>query len=403
MQNVMQSAAQPLNMSRGLVFILAMTCGICAGSNYYNQPLIYSIAHALGVSPDQAALVIVIGQLSYAVGLFLLVPLGDFFEKRRYIVLLMLCTGFSQIGISFSPNLSALYVLTFMSTFFSVSTQVLVPFAAGLVSVQQSPRIVGTLMSGLFMGILLARSVAGLISTLWSWHAVYLLSGGLILIFAIVVWFRLPEAHRSGQIKLWQIYVSLFTLATHEPHLIRRGIVGGIGFGILALIFTTMTFLLANAPYYFNDFQIGVFGVVGLAGVFATHWAGKKIAKKQENLTALLSLILLIAAWFPLFFAQKSLILYASGVILAYFGLSALHVLNQNLVYRISLQARSRINSIYMTLYFAGAALGSLMAVYAWKHWGWTACASIGLGMAILSFMIDRYDFYIMKRSADCD
>lgn len=92
------------------------------------------------------------------------------------------------------------------------------------------------------MGILLARSVAGLISTLWSWHAVYLLSGGLILIFAIVVWFRLPEAHRSGQIKLWQIYVSLFTLATHEPHLIRRGIVGGIGFGILALIFTTMTF-----------------------------------------------------------------------------------------------------------------------------------------------------------------
>ena len=86
MQNVMQSAAQPLNMSRGLVFILAMTCGICAGSNYYNQPLIYSIAHALGVSPDQAALVIVIGQLSYAVGLFLLVPLGDFFEKRRYIV-----------------------------------------------------------------------------------------------------------------------------------------------------------------------------------------------------------------------------------------------------------------------------------------------------------------------------
>ncbi|WP_288419727.1 MFS transporter [uncultured Acinetobacter sp.] len=403
MQNVMQSAAQPLNMSRGLVFILAMTCGICAGSNYYNQPLIYSIAHALGVSPDQAALVIVIGQLSYAVGLFLLVPLGDFFEKRRYIVLLMFCTGFSQIGISFSPNLSVLYVLTFMSTFFSVSTQVLVPFAAGLVSTQQSPRIVGALMSGLFMGILLARSVAGLISTLWSWHAVYLLSGGLILIFAIVVWFRLPEAHRSGQIKLWQIYVSLFTLATHEPHLIRRGIVGGIGFGILALIFTTMTFLLANAPYYFNDFQIGVFGVVGLAGVFATHWAGKKIAKKQENLTALLSLILLIAAWFPLFFAQKSLILYASGVILAYFGLSALHVLNQNLVYRISLQARSRINSIYMTLYFAGAALGSLMAVYAWKHWGWTACTSIGLGMAILSFIIDRYDFYVMKRSAECD
>ncbi len=176
---------------------------------------------------------------------------------------------------------------------------------------------------------------------------------------------------------------------------------GGIGFGILALIFTTMTFLLANAPYHFNDFQIGLFGIVGLAGVFATPWAGKKIAHQQENITALISLSLLILAWIPLFFAQKFLILYAVGVILAYFGLSALHVLNQNLVYRISAQARSRINSIYMTLYFGGAALGSFIAVYTWKHSGWIACASIGLGMAIISFVIDRYDFYKMRQPHD--
>lgn len=142
--------------------------------------------------------------------------------------------------------------------------------------------------------------------------------------------------------------------------------------------------------------------MVGLAGVFATHWAGKKLPKTRK-FNRIAQFDLNYSSMVSIIFRPKSLILYASGVILAYFGLSALHVLNQNLVYRISLQARSRINSIYMTLYFAGAALGSLMAVYAWKHWGWTACASIGLGMAILSFMIDRYDFYIMKRSADCD
>ena len=339
MTKIVQSSNQPIMMSTGLVFILAVTCGICAGSNYYNQPLIYSIAQALSIYVDQAALVIVIGQLSYAAGLCLLVPLGDFFEKRTYITLLMVCTGLAQIGLSFSFNLSSLYICTFLATFFSVATQVLVPFTAGLVHSKQSPQVVGTLMSGLFMGILLARSIAGLLSTLWSWHIVYLLSGFIILLFAALIWFKLPLSKKSHSLSVAQIYFSLFKLAVHESHLIRRGIIGGIGFGILALIFTTMTFILANAPYYFNDFQIGLFGIVGLAGVFATPWAGRKIAFHQENITALISLTLLIFSWIPLFFAKKFIVLYAIGVVMAYFGLSALHVLNQNLIYRISVEA----------------------------------------------------------------
>lgn len=386
-------------LSKSFIFIMAMACGICAGSNYYNQPLIYSIAEALQVNAEQVALTIVIGQLSYAVGLFILVPLGDFFEKRSYICLLMCCTGFAQIGLSLSQSLPVLYGFTFLATFFSITTQVLVPFAAGLASPQKSPQIVGTLMSGLFLGILLARSIAGLLSTIWSWHAVYLLSGMVILAFAVVMWLKLPVARKSHQLTVLQIYRSLFTLAVDQPHLIRRGLAGGIGFGILALIFTTMTFILANAPYHFNDFQIGLFGIVGLAGVFATPWAGKQIAKGLENKVALICMWLLVLAWIPLFFAQQSLLAYAGGVILAYFGLSAFHVLNQNLVYRISAQARSRINSIYMTLYFGGAALGSLVAVYTWKHWGWSVCVAVGLAMAILSFIIDRIDFYVMKKT----
>lgn len=386
-------------LSKSFIFIMAMACGICAGSNYYNQPLIYSIAEALQVNAEQVALTIVIGQLSYAVGLFILVPLGDFFEKRSYICLLMCCTGFAQIGLSLSQSLPVLYGFTFLATFFSITTQVLVPFAAGLASPQKSPQIVGTLMSGLFLGILLARSIAGLLSTVWSWHAVYLLSGIVILAFAVVMWLKLPVARKSHQLTVLQIYRSLFTLAVDQPHLIRRGLAGGIGFGILALIFTTMTFILANAPYHFNDFQIGLFGIVGLAGVFATPWAGKQIAKGLENKVALICMWLLVLAWIPLFFAQQSLLAYAGGVVLAYFGLSAFHVLNQNLVYRISAQARSRINSIYMTLYFGGAALGSLVAVYTWKHWGWSVCVAVGLAMAILSFIIDRIDFYAMKKT----
>ncbi|OJU63799.1 MAG: MFS transporter, partial [Acinetobacter sp. 39-4] len=288
-------------LSKSFIFIMAVTCGICAGSNYYNQPLIYSIAQALQVSAEQVAFTIVIGQLSYAVGLFILVPLGDFFEKRRYICVLMCCTGFAQVGLSFSQSLPVLYGFTFLATFFSIATQVLVPFASGLASPEKSPQIVGTLMSGLFLGILLARSVAGLLSTIWSWHAIYLLSGLLILAFAVVMWSKLPDARKSHQLTVLQIYRSLFSLAMHQPHLLRRGLAGGIGFGILALIFTTMTFILANEPYHFNDFQIGLFGIVGLAGVFATPWAGKQIAAGGENRVALICMWLLIIAWIPLY------------------------------------------------------------------------------------------------------
>lgn len=156
-------------------------------------------------------------------------------------------------------------------------------------------------MSGLFLGILLARSIAGLLSTVWSWHAVYLISGIVILVFAWVMWVKLPVARKSHQLNILQIYGSLFSLAVHQPHLLRRGFAGGIGFGILALIFTTMTFILANEPYHFNDFQIGLFGIVGLAGVFATPWAGKKIAAGLENRIALVCMALLMSAWIPLF------------------------------------------------------------------------------------------------------
>ena len=125
----MEKIVQPDTMhilSKSFIFIMAMACGICAGSNYYNQPLIYSIAEALQVNAEQVALTIVIGQLSYAVGLFILVPLGDFFEKRSYICLLMCCTGFAQIGLSLSQSLPVLYGFTFLATFFSITTQVLV-------------------------------------------------------------------------------------------------------------------------------------------------------------------------------------------------------------------------------------------------------------------------------------
>lgn len=385
----MSAQGQP---SRRFMFMMAMTCALCAGCNYFNQPLIYSIAQDLNISVAQSGWTVVLTQIGYAAGLFLFVPLGDLFEKRLYICSLMLCTGLALIGLSASSNLQMLYGFTLLASFCSITTQILIPFAANLSQREKSAEVVGLLMSGVLVGILFARTVAGLISTLWSWHAVYLFSGCSILLLSIAMWFQLPASKNQLQMSIFQIYQSLFTFAKTEPMLMRRSLIGGLGFGMLSIIFTTMTFILAEAPYYFNDFQIGLMGIVGVVGIWSSQWTGKMIGRHREKWLAHLATCGLTLAWIPLFFAQYSLWLYIIGLIIAYFGISSLHVLNQNLVYRLSIQARSRINAIYMTCYFSGAGFGAFLSLNLWKMYGWSACVILGFIFALLMFGLNRYD-----------
>src|SRR5690606_5118516 len=139
------------------------------------------------------------------------------------------------------------------------------------------------------------------------------------------------------------IYKSLFTLGKNNPHLIRRACAGALGFGILSMVFTSMTFVLGSAPYHFSDFEIGLFGLLGVIGIYSASWSGKTVGQGKENLVAKLCIGLMFSSTLPLYFAQQNIVVYAIGVLMAYFGLTAFHVLNQNLVYRIDLKSRSRI------------------------------------------------------------
>lgn len=378
--------------SKQIIFMMAMTCALCAGCNYFNQPLIYSIAQDLHILPEQAGLTVVLSQMGYTLGLCLFVPLGDLFEKRAYICGLMLLTALSLMGLAASQHITTLYGFTLLASFCSISTQILIPFAASLFSREKSAEVVGLLMSGVLIGILFARTLAGLISTLWSWHMVYWLSGCCILLFSILMWFQLPQSKTTLELKPLQIYQSLWHLIKNEPRLMRRSAVGCLSFGMLSILFTTMSFILAEAPYHFNDFEIGLMGIIGVVGIWASQWTGKMIARHQERFLATWATRSLFIAWLPLAAAQYSLALYILGLIFAYFGISALHVLNQNLVYRISLSARSRINAIYMTCYFSGAALMSFLSLKLWQNYGWWACVVLGSVLGIFILLLNAYD-----------
>lgn len=391
----MDRSATPL--SSQFVLVMALACGVCAGSAYFNQPLIYSIERSLEISTSQAGFTVVIAQVGYMLGLMLLVPLGDFFNKRKLIVSLMIFAAISQILLSFSSDISTLYIFTLCATFGAISAQVLIPFASSISPPELSSAVVGKLMSGLVMGIILSRTFAGFVSTYWSWEGVYFSSGILTLCFACLMWKKLPNTQPASHLQVTDIYKSLWSIAKHNPHLIRRACAGALGFGILSMVFTSMTFVLGSAPYQFTDFQIGLFGLLGIIGIYSSSWSGKTVGKGKEEFVAQLCITLMLFSCIPLYFAQQNIFIYALGVLMSYFGLTAFHVLNQNLVYRIDGQARSRINAVYMTIYFSGAALGSLGAVYAWEHYAWIGCVALGLFFSILILCIDRYDFKIMK------
>ncbi|NOJ67699.1 MFS transporter [Acinetobacter indicus] len=386
-------------LSPQFVLLMALACGLCAGSAYFNQPLIYSIEKSLGISTSQAGFAVVVAQIGYGLGLMLLVPLGDLLNKRKLIVSLMVFAAISQILLSLSSSLSGLYFFTLCATFGAISAQVLIPFASTISPPESSAAIVGKLMSGLVMGIILSRTFAGFVSTYWSWEGVYLSSGILTLGFALLMWHKLPNTEPQPGLTVMGIYRSLFKLARHHPHLIRRACAGALGFGILSMVFTSMTFVLGSAPYHFSDFEIGLFGLLGVIGIYSASWSGKTVGQGKENLVATLCISLMLLSCIPLFFAQQNIVVYAIGVLMSYFGLTAFHVLNQNLVYRIDIKARSRINAVYMTIYFSGAAIGSLGAVYAWEHFEWIGCVALGLVFALGILVIDRFDFKKMKQA----
>ena len=305
-----------VHLSRWLVLLMAVATGVAVASNYYNQPLLHTIAERFGLSFSQAGIILTTAQVSYAVGLLLLVPLGDLLERRRLIVSM---TVIAAIGLAISASASSLGWLllgTALTGLFSVVAQVLVPFAATLAAPEERGRVVGTVMSGLILGILLARTVAGALSALGNWRTVYLLASVLMLIVAVALRFALPRYQQSVGLSYPRLLGSVFTLLRDEPVHRLRTALGAMSFAIFAIFWTPLAFMLASEPYGYSDSTIGLFGLAGAIGALAANLAGRMADKGKGSLATTLGLSTLLLAWLPLALAQSSLLALLVGVVL---------------------------------------------------------------------------------------
>lgn len=394
----------PTVLSQTTLLLMATACGLCAGANYFNQPLLNSMVQHLHISDAQASSTVTMAQVSYGLGLLFLVPLGDMLERRRLVLTLMLLAACGMLlsGISgLAGSFALLAAGTLMAGVFSVAAQVLVPMAATFAAPGTSGRAVGLVMSGLLVGILASRSVAGILSDLGGWSTVYWVGAVATALMALLLARALPKAAPTSVVGYGEVMKSLGALLRQHPRLRSRALIGGTGFATVSVLFSSMALLLAGPGFELSDLMIGLIGIVGIAGALMANVAGRMADKGLEQHTTLAGAILMLLGWLCLWLGGSSIWWFMLGLLIVDGALQALHISNQNVIYALAPEARSRINAVYMTTYFVGASIGSALGSWAWLHQGWNGTSLMGgiLGLISLSMVLwDRHLLTVQTR-----
>lgn len=392
-ENPVHAAASLYVLSRSIVLLLALCSGLSVANIYYAQPLLESIAHEFGVSPSTIGMVVTVTQMCYAAGLLLLVPLGDLLNKRRLIAMQMLCSVVALIGVSISSNMTTLLVGIAMVGLLAVVAQTMVAAAAVFSTAAERGRTVGLVTSGIVIGILLARTVAGTLNDWLSWRAVYVVSAGLTLLGGLALFFLLPksEAPRDERLSYKHMLLSIFQLYHDLPVLRIRSLLTLLIFTCFSILWTSMVLPLSAPPLSLSYTTIGMFGLAGAAGAFAAARAGRWADAGFGQRTTGFSLLVLLLAWLPIGLIYHSTVYLVVGVILLDLAVQAIHVTNQSLIYRERPEAQSRLTAAYMIFYSIGSAIGSIAStqMYAWAGWGgvcWLGAAVSGLALLLWGY-----------------
>ncbi|WP_089579511.1 MFS transporter [Escherichia coli] len=375
-------------LSPALIVLMSIATGLAVASNYYAQPLLDTIARNFSLSASSAGFIVTAAQLGYAAGLLFLVPLGDMFERRRLIVSMTLLAAGGMLITASSQSLAMMILGTALTGLFSVVAQILVPLAATLASPDKRGKVVGTIMSGLLLGILLARTVAGLLANLGGWRTVFWVASVLMALMALALWRGLPQMKSETHLNYPQLLGSVFSMFISDKILRTRALLGCLTFANFSILWTSMAFLLAAPPFNYSDGVIGLFGLAGAAGALGARPAGGFADKGKSHHTTTFGLLLLLLSWLAIWFGHTSVLALIIGILVLDLTVQGVHITNQTVIYRIHPDARNRLTAGYMTSYFIGGAAGSLISAPAWQHGGWAGVCLAGATIALVNLLV---------------
>lgn len=375
-------------IDRRLVWIMAVATGIIVGNLYYLQPVLALVTAAFNVTERAVGTVATLSQLGYAAGLLLVVPLGDSRDRRGLIVGTLLASAVSLVALALSPNLVWLAVASLAVGAFTVGAQIIVPFAATLAAPSERGRVVGFVMSGLLIGILLARTVSGVVAAVFGWQAIYWIAAAMMLVLAAVLRWQLPRSTPTAKLSYTALLRSLWGLLRNQPDLREACLLGGLAFAAFSVFWVALPFFLETPPYNYGSDVAGLFGLVGVLGAVAASFAGRLADRRAPRDTTLVGMSVAVIGYLVMALLGWSLWGLALGVILLDMGVQGAHISNQARIYALLPEARNRLNTVYMTTYFLGGSLGTALGAYAWSVGGWPAVCAVGGGMPLLGLLV---------------
>lgn len=376
------------DVPRRFVWLLTLACGLTVANLYYTQPLLASIAGSFHVPQASTGVVVSATQVGYAIALLVFVPLGDIVRRRPLVCGLLALDVLALAASAAAPSLQALEAAGFAVGLTSVVVQILVPFAASLASEEQRNRVIGMLLSGMLLGVLLSRIFAGLVAQVASWRAVYLLAAVFMLSAAVMLYRLIGPRKADLRITYRQQMRAIASVAMTQPVLRRRSIIGACIYAAFNSFWTTAAFLLAGAPYFFNQATIGLFGLVGVAGALTSNVAGRYLTASRQRTLSGLMLGALVASFVAMTAGRRSFLLLVAAVLVMDAAVQGVHLLNQSVIYALTLQARARLTTVYMTSYFIGGAAGSAAGSLGYRFAGWPGACLAGAAFALLGLAV---------------
>ncbi len=370
---------------RGVLLLLATVAGVSAANIYYNQPLLGRLGRSFPHGAAWIGAVPATTQLGYAIGMLLLSPLGDRIDRRRVILMQSIGICAALLAAAAAPTLSVLVGASLAIGVLATMVQQAAPFAAELAPPAERGRAIGTVMSGLLLGILLARTASGFIAQYFGWRSVFAASIAAMAALAALVVTRLPPSRPTSTLSYGRLLTTPWMLALELRELRAASLTGAALFAAFSLFWSVIALLLAGPPFHLGPQAAGLFGIVGVAGVLAAPWAGRFADRRGPRAVVTLAIALVAVSFIVFAFSGRSIAGLVVGVIVLDVGLQSAQTANQTRIFALRPDARSRVNTVYMVCYFTGGAAGSAISALAWHAFGWEGVCAAGLVFAALA------------------
>ncbi|GIF68208.1 MFS transporter [Asanoa ishikariensis] len=375
-------------MSRRLTFLFAVAAGVAIGNLYWAQPLLDLVADDLHASPSRAGWLITATQVGYAVGVLLIVPLGDVVDRRRLVPGMLLCSSVALLLCAVAPTMGVLLAAIALLGLTTVAGQILTPLAGDLASPTQRGEVVGKVGSGILTGILAARTISGLVAGSAGWRTIYVCAAVVVVLLAALLFRALPPLAPKTALPYPALIASVATVALRERAVRWTLVLGATGFAVFAMFWTALTFRLSSPPFDYSATVIGLFGLAGLSGVLAGQRGGR-LHDRGWSLPATGAAWLLALLSFVLVgLAGRSIVLLVVGIVALDAALQTASLLNRARLFDISHDARSRINTAFVVSNFIGGGLGSAAATVLWSAGGWPAITTAGIALSGLALTV---------------